>query len=118
MNDTTFDADNLERFCAELRPGDPPDGQRYLRQAFTRYYQALFENDAKSQLELLLCANLEIGFHEQTRLQPEIAESLDAAFVDPQEFKAPPDQSDLSLSRLPGAPALIPDAPVSAAQPV
>jgi hypothetical protein len=87
LNDTTFDADHLERFCVELRPGDPPDGQRYLRQAFTRYYQAFFENDAKAQLELLLCANLEIGFHEQTRLQPEIAESLDAAFIDPKEFR-------------------------------
>ena len=87
LNDTTFDADHITRFCTGLRPGDPPDGQRYLRQAFNRYYQALFESDTKAQLELLLCANLEIGFHEQTRLQPEIAESLDAAFVDPQEFK-------------------------------
>jgi hypothetical protein len=87
LNDTTFDADHLERFCAELRTGDPPNGQRYLRQAFTRYYQALFESNAKTLLELLFCANLEIGFHEQTRLQPEIAESLDAAFVDPKEFR-------------------------------
>jgi hypothetical protein len=87
LNDTTFDAETLARFCAELRPGDPPDGQRYLRQAFTRYYQGFFEADAKARLELLLCANLEIGFHEQTRLQPEIAESLDAAFVDPKEFR-------------------------------
>lgn len=87
LNDTTFDADHLARFCAGLRPGDPPDGQRYLRQAFTRYYQVCFESDVKTQLELLLCANLEIGFHEQTRLQPEIAESLNAAFVDPKEFR-------------------------------
>jgi hypothetical protein len=34
-----------------------------------------------------LCANLEIGFHEQTRLQPEIAASLDAAFLDPKTFR-------------------------------
>jgi hypothetical protein len=87
LNDATFDADHLARFCAELRPGDPPEGQRYLRQAFTRYYQAFFEADPKARLELLLCANLEIGFHEQTRLQPEIAASLDAAFLDPKEFR-------------------------------
>jgi hypothetical protein len=87
LQDVTYDADNLARFCAGLRPGDPPDGQRYLRQAFTHYYQACFEGDARAQLELLLCANLEIGFHEQTRLQPEIAESLDAAFIDPKEFR-------------------------------
>ncbi len=87
LSDTTVDAEKLARFCAELRPGDPPDGQRYLRQAFTRYYQAFFEADAKARLELLLCANLEIGFHEQTRLQPEIAEALDAAFIDPKEFR-------------------------------
>ncbi len=87
LNDTTFNTDHLTRFCAGLRPGDPPDGQRYLQQAFARYYQACFESDAKTRLELLLCANLEIGFHEQTRLQPEIAASLDAAVVDPQEFR-------------------------------
>jgi hypothetical protein len=66
-----------------LRPGEPPDGQRYLRQAFRRYYQAHFEADVRTKAELLLLANLEIGFHAQTRLQPEIAESLNAPIVDP-----------------------------------
>ncbi|HZY40655.1 MAG TPA: hypothetical protein VFF59_01505, partial [Anaerolineae bacterium] len=80
-------ADHLAHFIDELRPGDPPDGQRYLRQAFARYYQAFFAGDLKVRLELLLLANLEIGFHEQTRLQPEIAAALDAAFTDPKEFK-------------------------------
>ena len=88
LNDTTFDDDHLANFCAGLRPGDPPDGQRYLRQAFARYYHALFESDPKTCLELLLCANLEIGFHEQTRLQPEIAAALNAAFIDPKEFRS------------------------------
>ncbi len=85
-HDLTFDAGKIARFCDELRPGDPPDGQRYLRQAFTCYYQSFFESDAKTCAELLLLANVEIGFHEQTRLQPEIAEALDAAFVDPKQF--------------------------------
>lgn len=81
-HDQTFAADNLARFCAALRPGDPPEGQRYLRQAFTRYYQAFFEADPKTRAELILLANLEIGLHEQTRLQPEIAEALEAPAVD------------------------------------
>jgi hypothetical protein len=86
LSDTTFDADQIAHFCNELRPGEPPDGQRYLHQAFTRYYQSFFEQDAKVRAELLLLGNLEIGFHEQTRLQPEIAEALNAAFIDPEEF--------------------------------
>ena len=84
--DQTFDADNLDRFCAALRPDAPPDGQQYLRQAFSRYYQAFFELDAKTKAELILLANLEIGFHEQTRLQPEIAAALEASVIEPRPF--------------------------------
>lgn len=84
--DPAFDADNLDRFCAALRPGAPPDGQQYLRQAFSRYYQAFFEPDAKTKAELILLANLEIGFHEQTRLQPEIAAALEASVIEPRPF--------------------------------
>jgi hypothetical protein len=73
-------APDPEAFLDGLRPGDPPDGQRLLRSAFTRYAAA----DAGPQ-ELLL-ANLEIGLHEQTRLQPEICEALDAATVTAQEL--------------------------------
>jgi len=72
----------VEEFCDELRPGEPPDGQRYLRQAFRCYSQALIEADAKRKCELMLLANVEIGFHEQTRLQPEIIEALDAPLPD------------------------------------
>lgn len=86
LADQTPDPENVARFCQELRPGDPPDGQGYLRQAFGHYYQALFEDSGKVRSELILLANIEIGFHEQTRLQPEIAESLDAAFISSLEF--------------------------------
>ena len=72
----------VEEFCNGLRPGEPPDGQRYLRQAFRRYAQAMLETDAKRKCELMLLANVEIGFHEQTRLQPEIVEALDAPIPD------------------------------------
>ena len=77
----------LGRFLAGLRPGDPPEGQDYLRRAFTHYHQAAAEQDAKARSELLFLASLEIGFHEQTRLQPEIAESLNAPVYDPRELR-------------------------------
>jgi hypothetical protein len=83
LGDPACDAGRIDRFCAGLRSGEPPDGQRYLRQAFARYYQAFFERDPKARAELVLLANLEIGLHEQTRLQPEIAAALNAALVDP-----------------------------------
>lgn len=87
LQDTTSDTEKLSQFCTELRSGEPPDGQDYLRQAFSHYYQALFEADAQRRVELQLLANLEIGFHEQTRLQPEIAESLDAALLSGEELR-------------------------------
>jgi hypothetical protein len=63
----------------DLRPGDPPDGQRLLSQAFARYERLRVERDPKRRAELGLLANLEIGLHEQKRLQPQILEALDAA---------------------------------------
>ncbi|HWJ31185.1 MAG TPA: hypothetical protein VNR59_02490 [Gaiellaceae bacterium] len=68
-------------FSDQLRPGDPPEGQRYLRQAFERYERLRVERDPKKRAELGVLANLEIGFHEQTRLQPEIRAALDAAYA-------------------------------------
>jgi hypothetical protein len=64
-------APDFEAFAAEL--SEP------LRQAFTHYEQARRTADPKARSELCLLANLEIGLHEQTRLQPEIREALDAA---------------------------------------
>jgi hypothetical protein len=69
-----------------LRPGDPPDGQRLLSQAFARYERVRLERDPKRRAELALLANLEIGLHEQTRLQPEILEALDAASTTQQDL--------------------------------
>lgn len=70
------------RFLEGLAPGDPPDGQGYLRLAFTRYQQQRAEPDPKRRTELIALANLEIGLHEQTRLQPQIQAAMDAAFSD------------------------------------
>jgi hypothetical protein len=58
--------------------GEPPEGDG-LRQAFAHYERLRVEPDPKQRAELGLLANLEIGLHEQTRLQPEILEALDAA---------------------------------------
>jgi hypothetical protein len=66
-------------FADALRAGDPPGGQRYLRSAFARYEQLRAERDPSRRAELAFLANLEIGLHEQTRLQLEIREALDAA---------------------------------------
>lgn len=86
LADETFRGETIERFIEGLHPGKPPEGQGYLRQAFQHYYQALFEGNEKAKCELLLLANLEIGYHEQTRLQPEINEALIAPVISPQEF--------------------------------
>ena len=86
LSDPVYDAENIARFCGQLRPGEPPDGQRYLRQAFMHYYQALFTEDNKARTELMLLGDLEIGFHEQTRLQPEINEALSAPVISPADF--------------------------------
>lgn len=83
VHNQTHNLSSIHDFCKTLRPGLPPDGQDYLSRAFTSYYRAIFESDPKTRDELMLLANIEIGFHEQTRLQPEIAESLDAANLDP-----------------------------------
>jgi hypothetical protein len=82
LDDETPDDAKIAAFCAALRPGPPPDGQEYLRRAFARYYAALFTADAKARAEHLYFANLAIGFHEQTRLQPEIVAALDAPIPD------------------------------------
>jgi hypothetical protein len=79
FNDEVYNQTNINNFCSGLRAGDPPNGQEYLQRAFKQYYVALFETGQKKRAELCLLANLEIGYHEQTRLQPEIMESLNAA---------------------------------------
>ena len=106
------DAARLAAFCGDLRAGEPSDGQHWLRQAFTHYHQALGEQDVQARAELLLLANLAIGYHEQTRLQPEIGAALDAPIYDPAElrrrllaelFPDPTARMRLSLLRLLGS---------------
>jgi len=77
----------LSAFGESLRPGDPPDGQRYLAQAFDHYVQAINSDNPIAKAQLLLLANLEIGFHEQTRLQDEIVEAMNAPVVHPRVLR-------------------------------
>ena len=82
-----IDPPEFGSFHDSLRPGDPPDGQGYLKLAFSSYAAAFRESNLKRRAELMLLANLAIGWHEQTRLQPEIAEALDAAFEEPVKLR-------------------------------
>jgi hypothetical protein len=78
---------DFQAFRSSLRPGEPPDGQGYLRQAFDAYVQAFAATDSGERAQLMLFGNLAIGWHEQTRLQPEIAEALDAPFAEPVKLR-------------------------------
>jgi len=71
-----IDSPQFRTFQSGLREGDPPQGQTLLRKAFERYQQSSLNPAASAQPILL--ANLEIGLHEQTRLQPEIREAMEA----------------------------------------
>ena len=83
---THLDPEKTARFCAGLRSGEPPEGQRLLSQAFTSYCEACFQT-GQEKAELMLLANISAGFHEQVRLQPEIAEALNAALDNTAELK-------------------------------
>jgi hypothetical protein len=87
FGDTISDPSHINAFCQQLQQGPPPSGQDYLRNAFSCYYQAMFEDDPKKKTELNLLANLQIGFHEQSRLQPEIAEALNGSLFDGEQLK-------------------------------
>lgn len=56
------------------------DGQDLLYEAFEAYYQARFETNNKRKAEYIFQGNLLVGLHEQTRLQPQIAEALAVPF--------------------------------------
>ena len=79
--DARPDSAEYRAFAAGLRPGPPPDGQDYLREAFAHYQQLRFESDAAVRAGWVLLANLKIGLHEQIRLQPQIAAAVDAPLV-------------------------------------
>jgi hypothetical protein len=85
--DSAPDSPQFARFLDGLSHGEPPEGQAWLRRAFMRYQEQRFAADPARRAELIAAANLEIGFHEQTRLQPEIRESLDAPLTTARDLK-------------------------------
>jgi hypothetical protein len=72
--------DAFTRFLDALQPGDPPTGQRMLRDAFVAYHAARSEHDAATRAQLVFYGNLLIGLHEQRRLQPQIVAAMNASF--------------------------------------
>ena len=75
----TYDSSSLARLLDELdlKTGAPEEGgQSLLRTAVGHFYQAGFTSQSDRKAELVLLANAETGLHEQVRLQPAIAGSL------------------------------------------
>ena len=70
----------FQRFLDDCGPATRPMGSATCARR-SRITSARLEPDPKARAELAVLANLEIGLHEQTRLQPEIREALDAAYV-------------------------------------
>jgi len=75
------DSPEFLAFLSGLRPGGPPEGQDYLRDAFTDYQRQHHEDDPRVRASRMLLANLKIGLHEQTRLQPQIEAAVIAPIV-------------------------------------
>jgi hypothetical protein len=73
---------SFEPMVATLRPGPPPDGQDLLRRAFLNYQAAAAAADPVVRAEAALLANVQVALHEQTRVQPETQEAMDAALLD------------------------------------
>jgi hypothetical protein len=71
------DANSLEAFLAELRPGETASGgQDLLRRAFTQYYAARYAEDLKQKHEAAYFANCLAVLHEHIRLEPYIKKSM------------------------------------------
>ncbi len=74
-------------FSQSLTAGPPPEGQDLLTQAFANYRAAARATDAKEKAQFMLLANLQIGFHEQMRLQADIKAALDGAVLEPSDLE-------------------------------
>ena len=86
--DAREDSPEFVAFAAGLAPGPPPDGQDLLKEAFAHYQRQRSEPDPTARASWILLANLKIGLHEQTRLQPQIAAAVDAGLVTARDLGA------------------------------
>ena len=79
----TPDKAGAQRLLESLRVGPSADGgQSLLREAMEHLLAAAREEDPKRRAARMLVANAQTGLHEQIRLQPFIAGSLDAPIAD------------------------------------
>jgi hypothetical protein len=76
-SDEEFDEMKLGQFLARFKPGPTEaGGQDRCAEAIQAYYEAKFAADPDRKAELIFLGNILVGLHEQTRLQPKIAEAL------------------------------------------
>jgi hypothetical protein len=69
----------LDAFVGALDPRpSAAGGQEPLIPAFGAYFEAIGTQDPTARARLMLLGNCLIGLHEQTRLQPQIEEAMDA----------------------------------------
>ena len=68
---------------ASLKPGPTTQGgQDLLRRAVSDYLEAMFMTDGRRKAELMLRANVQVGAHEQIRLQPYIHKAMTTSLAD------------------------------------
>ncbi len=80
---TSYDQRAIEDFVAVMKPGRTTEGgEDLLKSAFRNYYKAMFTEDGKEKAELILMASNQVGYHEQTRLQDAVVNSLNAPIAD------------------------------------
>jgi len=87
-DDPSADSPAFAQFLSALASGPAPEGQDWLRRAFSHYQRQRAEARPQRRAQLMLLANLEVGFHEQTRLQPEIGRAMEAAPDTAEDLKA------------------------------
>lgn len=93
-----YDRARIDALVSSLEPGPAEQGgQDLLRDALRAYYEAAFEPHPKKRAELILLGSLEIGLHEQIRVDPLIDEALDRPMTELVAVVAP------WLARLPRA---------------
>lgn len=77
--DEAYDEEKLEAFLDTLVEGPVhTGGQDLLKRALRCWYEAAFEEDPDVRAEKLLLGNCLMALHEQTRVQPDIDEALEA----------------------------------------
>ncbi|HEY6461289.1 MAG TPA: hypothetical protein VIY73_14085, partial [Polyangiaceae bacterium] len=73
----------LAAFLSKLNAQPTAEGgQSMLLSAFSAYHAAILADGAVAKARLIFLGNCQIGLHEQTRLQPQIAEAMDAPIDD------------------------------------